>query len=75
MKNKTSTEPKAANRIRVNVIKSVCLGGKLDNNYSAKNYVEVKASIDNWSSSTKMKSILRMRGKYTIENWQWVNWN
>lgn len=57
------------------VIKSVCVGGKLDNNYSPKNYVEVKASIDNWSASTKVKSILRMRGEYTIENWQWIFWN
>ena len=75
MKKLTSYPHKTNNSIKANVIKSVCVGGRLIENYSPKDYSEVKASIDSWLAVTKEKSILRMRGEYTIENWRWLCWN
>jgi hypothetical protein len=56
-------------------IKSVCVGGRSIENYSPKNSTKVKAEIDTWMSVDKTKSIIRMRGEYTLNYQGFIYWN
>lgn len=60
---------------KAHVIKSVCVGGRLDENYSPKNFTEVKPEIDRWIAVDKSKSIIRMRGEYTLNYQGFIYWN
>ena len=75
MKELTSYPQKTPNRIKANVIKSVCVGGRLIENYSPKNFTEVKAKIDRWIAVDKSKSIIRMRSEYTLNYQGFIYWN
>ncbi len=42
---------------------------------SLNTFTNVKASIDSWVALSKEKSILRIRGEFTIEYTTFIHWN
>lgn len=51
------------------------IGDKLIENYSSKDFTEIIFEISPWISLTKQQSILRMKGKFTIEHTEFIYWN
>lgn len=50
-------------------------GGKYIEHYSPQDFVTVKPEISRWIALNNDKSIVRMRGEYTIEATNWIYWN
>ncbi len=57
-------------------MKKIAREKKLNRDYSTHAWTPiVLAEIDKWISATKDKSILRLRGKYTIGYHGFIYWN